>query len=254
MADDHPALQFDQILGRDAHRRELAEAGVDAVDRVTALDGVDALRESLGQVRLCVNFADLLQSGRIFIVSIAKGKIGDNASRLFGALITSSLSAAAMERSSLPASERRNFTLILDEAQNFLSDAVTSILSESRKFGLGLVLAHQYLDQLTPSLQAATLGNAGSTFAFRLSGEDAERAAIHFGNTSASTFIELPPFTTLVRPVAGTGFPFRLSLDPIHPTHSNQEKAIRAASRRRHYSRRTEIKNRLQRWSSGMVE
>lgn len=235
-------------------KRFRAEAIAPILNKLGQLVAIPALRESLGQMRLRVDFADILRSGRILIVSIPKGKLGDDASRLFGALITSSLSAAAMERASLREHECRNFTLVIDEAQNFLSDALASILSESRKFGLGLVLCHQFIDQAPPPLQAAILGNVGTTFAFRLSGEDAQRAALYFGNTSSAAFIELPPFTAMVRPLDGTGFPFRLTLSPLPHVPSPHVTELRAKSRMRHYARRDQVRERLHRWSQRMLE
>lgn len=233
-------------------KRFRAEAIAPILNKLGQLVAIPALRESLGQVRLSVDFADILRSGRVLIASIPKGRLGDDASRLFGALITSSLSAAAMERASLPEYERKPFTLIIDEAQNFLSDALATILSESRKFGLSLVLAHQFIEQAPPSLQAAILGNVGTTFAFRLSGEDSQLAALHFGNTSPAAFIELPPFTAMVRPLDGSGFPFRLTLSPVPHEPSSHVAELRAKSRRRHYARREQVRERLCRWSRTM--
>lgn len=235
-------------------KRFRAEAIAPILNKLGQLVAIPALRESLGQVRLRVDFADILRSGRILIVSIPKGKLGDDASRLFGALITSSLSAAAMQRGALPEHERRNFTLIIDEAQNFLSDAIATILSESRKFALSVCLAHQFLEQVPPQIQAAILGNVGTTFAFRLSGEDAQRASLHFGNTSSAAFIELPPFTAMVRPLDGTGFPFRLRLSPVSYEPATHVAELRAMSRRRHYARRDQVRERLRRWSQRVVE
>ena len=104
-----------------------------------------------------MDFRDVLDSGKILVVNLSKGKLGDDASRLMGALLTAFLGSIAVSRTDMPAEQRREFVLFIDEAQNFLSDALTSILSESRKYGLGLVLSHHFLDQLTPRLHAHLL-------------------------------------------------------------------------------------------------
>ncbi len=229
-------------------KRFRTEAIAPIQNKLGQLVAIPSVRQVLGQVRLRVNFADALQRGRILIVDLAKGRLGDDASRLLGALLTSVLSAAAMERAALAPEDRREFVLILDEAQCFLSDALASILSESRKFGLGLVLSHQYLAQLPLSAQAATLGNTGTAFAFRVSGEDGDKLATNFGSFSPTQFIELPPFTALVRPIDGAGYPFRLTIDqPLHPDVSRAE-TIRSRSRQRYYASRSQIDVKLHRW------
>ena len=229
-------------------KRFRTEAIAPIQNKLGQLVAIPSVRQVLGQVRLRVDFADVLQSGRILIINLAKGRLGDDASRLLGALITSVLSATAMERVLLPQEERRDFVLVLDEAQSFLSDTLASILSESRKFGLGLVLAHQYLAQLPPSVQAATLGNTGTTFAFRVSGEDADKLATNFGTFAPTQFIELPPFTALVRPIDGAGYPFRLTIEPVTVHESQYAGLIRARSRQRYHASRSVIEAKLKRW------
>jgi hypothetical protein len=229
-------------------KRFRTEAIAPIQNKLGQLVSIPAIRQVLGQVRLRVNFAEVLQNGRILIVNLAKGRLGDDASRLLGALLTSTLSAAATERASLPAHERRDFVLVMDEAQNFLSDTLASILSESRKFGLGLVLSHQYLAQLPPPIQAGALGNAGTVFAFRVSGEDGERLALNFGSFAPTRFVELPPFAALVRPIDGAGYPFRLTIDPPEAEFTGNRNAIVSRSRQRHCAPRAEVEAKLHRW------
>lgn len=229
-------------------KRFRTEAIAPIQNKLGQLVAIPGVRQVLGQVRLRVNFPEALQRGCILIVNLAKGRLGDDASRLLGALITSVISAAAMERAAMPTEERRDFVLLLDEAQSFLSDTLASILSESRKFGLGLVLAHQYLDQLPLPLQAATLGNTGTTFTFRVSGEDGNRLAMNFGSFSPTQFIELPPFTALVRPIDGAGYPFRLTIESPQPMEQTHADLIRAQSRQRYYAPRRTVEDKFHRW------
>jgi DNA helicase HerA-like ATPase len=139
--------------------------------------------------------------------------------------------------------------MLIDEAQSFLSDALVTTLSESRKFGLGMVLSHQFIAQLPPSVQSAVLGNVGTMCAFRVSGDDADVLAKHYGTLfSPSAFIEAQPFTALVRPVDGAGYPFRLLIEsPTVESRGFGERIIHR-SRQRYCSPRLEVENKLSRW------
>lgn len=230
-------------------KRFRQEAIAPIQNKLGQLVAVPQLRHIFGQVKLKVDFAGALREGRIVIVNLAKGAIGEDASRIVGSLVVSSVCAAAMQRGASINGDRGDFTLIIDEAQSFLSDALVTVLSESRKFGLGMVLSHQYLAQLPPSVQTAVLGNVGTTFAFRVSGEDADTLAKHYGTIfSASAFIEASPFTALVRPVDGAGYPFRLSVKPPTKQRHGFGERIAHRSRQRFSTPRLEIEDKLHRW------
>src|SRR2546422_1064883 len=102
-----------------------------------------------------------MESGRIFIANLAKGAIGIDPSNLIGSLLISEFQHAAMKRGSKGEALRRDFTLIIDEFQNFTTSAFASILSEARKFRLSLVLSHQFTSQLDPKIREAVFGNVG---------------------------------------------------------------------------------------------
>jgi hypothetical protein len=207
------------------------------------------LRDVFGQVCLKTNFRDILDSSRILIVNLSKGHLGDDASRLTGALIVAFLASQAMERSEMPPGERNDFTLVIDEAQNFLSDALGSILSESRKYGLGLMLSHQFLDQLSPPLQSAVLGNAGTLITFRVAADDAVRMASNFGdNFQPRQFVELEPFTAFFRALDEAAYPFRLSIAPPVEIQHRYRNSIVARCRDRYATSRIEVQKKLARW------
>ena len=115
-----------------------------------------------------------MDEGKVLIVNLAKGRLGEDATGLLGSLIVSSLGATAFSRLSGPLPPRR-FYVYLDEFHSVVTQSLENALSELRKTGLGLTLAHQYLDQLSESLQATVLGNAGSMVFFRLGAQDARR-------------------------------------------------------------------------------
>lgn len=229
-------------------RRFRAEAIAPVLNKLGQLVAFPPVRQSLGQVRMKVDVREILEQRKILVVNLAKGRLGEDASRLLGALLTALLSATAMERGDLP----RNappFTLVLDEAHSFLSDAMETILSEARKFGLRLVMAHQFLDQLSPRMRAAVLGNAGSVFAFRLSAEDARIIAENFGATfAAPQFVELPPYSAIFKGSHESGEAVRLSLASVSDRKSRYFTTIVARSRQRFYSLRKDVEEKLERW------
>ena len=122
----------------------------------------------------------VMDGGKILIVNLAKGKIGEDAAALLGAMLVSKISLAALSRADVPEDTRRDFYLYLDEFQNFTTLSFTSMLSELRKYRVNLILAHQYLAQLDLAIKSAVLGNAGTIISFRVGMEDAEIIAKEF--------------------------------------------------------------------------
>jgi len=230
-------------------RRYRMEAMSPVLNKLGQFVSNPALRVVLGQVRLKVDFRELMDAGKILILNLSKGHIGEDASRLLGALCVSFLAAQAMERVDTSLEERRPFTLFVDEAQNFLTDALASILSESRKYGLGMVLSHQYLDQLSPSLQSAVLGNVGTLMSFRVSAKDGEAMSREFGgNFPPQRFVEMPPYHAMLRPLDDPRFPFLLGIDPPELPVPGYRKAIVRRCRQQYFSPRREIEDKLGRW------
>jgi type IV secretion system coupling TraD/TrwB family protein len=129
-----------------------------------------------GQLRM----RTILDEGKIFLVNLSKGKIGEDSSSLLGGLLVTSLGLAAFSRANINEAKRRPFFVYIDEFQNFTTLALANMLSELRKFGVGAVLAHQYLHQLDPDIRHAVLGNAGTIISFRLGAEDAGFIAREF--------------------------------------------------------------------------
>ncbi len=129
-----------------------------------------------GRLRL----RSIMDDGKILLVNLAKGTIGEDSSSLFGGLLVTSLGLAAFSRADTNEQERQPFYIFIDEFQNFTTLALANMLSELRKFGISIVLAHQYLHQLDPDIRAAVLGNAGTIISFRLGAKDAGFIAREF--------------------------------------------------------------------------
>lgn len=137
------------------------------------------IRNILGQSRSTINMREIMDTGKIFIVNLSKGKMGEDNSALLGAMIISRLQLAAMSRVDIPEDKRRDFFMYVDEFQNFATDSFASILSEARKYHLSLTLAHQYIGQLVTNdgntkVRDAVFGNVGTIITFRVGAADGE--------------------------------------------------------------------------------
>ena len=114
-----------------------------------------------------------MDEGKILLVNLAKGQIGEDAAGLLGGMITTTIGLAAFSRQDIPEEDRKDFFLYLDEFQNFTTKSMANMTSELRKYKVGMVLAHQYLTQLDMGIRDAVLGNAGTLITFRLGAKDA---------------------------------------------------------------------------------
>jgi type IV secretory pathway TraG/TraD family ATPase VirD4 len=138
------------------------------------------LRNIFAQKKSVINFRKVMDKGKILIVNLAKGKIGEDMCALVGSLFTTSFELSALSRSDIPEENRKPFYLYIDEVQSFITQSFANMLSESRKYRLGLILAHQYLEQLDESIRHSLFGNAGTLITFRLGQEDAHIMAREF--------------------------------------------------------------------------
>jgi uncharacterized protein DUF87 len=136
---------------------------------------------------------ELMDRAKVLIVNLAKGRIGEAPAMLFGGLLVSSLGLAGLSRSDMPEEERRDFYLYLDEFQTFTTLAVANMLAELRKYGVGLVLANQFLDQIPPEVRSAALGNIATLIVFRVGAVDAARLAKELGTPAEVEDLTLLP-------------------------------------------------------------
>ncbi len=149
----------------------------------------------LSQPKSSFDLRKIMDEGKILLVNLSKGKIGEDATTLLGSLLVTSLGLAAFKRAEVPEESRRDFFIYLDEFQSFTTLSLANMLSELRKYRVGMVLAHQYLSQLDPQIRDAILGNAGTIISFRLGLSDAEVLEKEFYPTfSAGDLIRLPNY------------------------------------------------------------
>ncbi|MEI6729561.1 MAG: type IV secretion system DNA-binding domain-containing protein [bacterium] len=154
------------------------EAIAPITNKIGQFFSTSLVRNILGQQRSTINVREIMDSKKILIINLSKGKIGEENANLLGAMFVSKFQLAAMGRIDMPESERNDFYLYVDEFQNFTTESFTTILSEARKYRLCLTLAHQYISQLDrpddEHIKKAIFGNIGSTICFRLGAEDSE--------------------------------------------------------------------------------
>lgn len=139
------------------------------------------MRNIIGQNRSGIDFNDIMNNGKILLVNLSKGRIGEMNSALLGLIVTAKLQMAAFKRAEERNEEsRRDFYLYMDEFQSFTTDSIATILAEARKYRLNLILAHQFIGQLTEKIRDAVFGNAGSVVSFRVGPEDAKFLVKYF--------------------------------------------------------------------------
>ncbi|HVY67910.1 MAG TPA: TraM recognition domain-containing protein [Patescibacteria group bacterium] len=151
-------------------------------------------RNIIGQTKNSLHFEELLAQEKILLVNLSKGKIGELNARFLGLILISKLQAAVLKRAYLAPGSFPPFYLYVDEFQNLTTDTFAGMLSESRKYGLGVHLTNQYFAQLPESLRTAVLGNVGSMIAFQLGIEDAETLAKEFAPFSKADLVNLEKY------------------------------------------------------------
>ena len=150
------------------------------------------IRNIIGQTKSGFDFRKVMDEGRILLCNLSKGKLGDLNAQLLGMIMVSKIQMSAMSRVDTPEEERRDFYMYVDEFQNFVTESFASILSEARKYRLGLIIAHQYISQITKmsgggkgshedtTIRDAVFGNVGSMMCFKIGSQDAETMAKEF--------------------------------------------------------------------------
>jgi type IV secretory pathway TraG/TraD family ATPase VirD4 len=162
------------------HYRQKADSVAPIQNKIGALLADPTLYRILVNPKSDIRVRSLMDEGGVLLVNLSKGQLGEDSAHILGGLLVSTLGLAAFSRADAPPETRRPFFLYLDEFQNFTTLMLANLMSELRKFGVGLVLAHQYLNQLEPDVRHAVLGNAGTLISFRVGPEDAPMLAKEF--------------------------------------------------------------------------
>jgi len=217
------------------------------------------MRNIVGQVNSSIDLREIMDEGKIIIMNLSKGRIGEDNSALLGAMMITKIQLAAMSRVDIPEEDRKDFYLYIDEFQNFSTESFANILSEARKYRLNLIMAHQYIEQLEDTVKAAVFGNVGTLVTFRAGAADAEELVKEF----TPTFIEedivnLPKYEMylklMIDGITSTPFSAR-GLKPLTEKDetNNIDKVIRS-SREKYANDREVVEEKIMRWHEDEYE
>jgi len=216
------------------------------------------IRHIVGQPKSTIDMRETMDKGKILIVNLSKGRIGEDVMRLLGGMVITKIQLAAMGRVEIPEEDRKDFYLYVDEFQNFATESFANILSEARKYRLNLILAHQYINQLifdgNTKVRDAIFGNIGTLVSFRVGAEDAEALEKEFDPIFLmNDLVNLSKYNIylklMIDGIAGDAFS-AATLPPtdISETANNMEKVINV-SRERYSCSKSEIEEKIARWS-----
>ncbi len=241
-----------QEYARYTQRYEV-EATAAIQNKVGQFISAPLIRNIIGQIQSTIDMRKIMDEKKILIMNLSKGRIGEDNSRLLGALMITKLQLAAMSRVDIPEEERKDFFLYIDEFQNFATESFVSILSEARKYRLSLILGHQYITQMDETVRDAVFGNVGTIVAFRVGAEDAEFLEKEFmPEFTVQDLVNLTKYHIYLRLMIDgiAGRPFSaLTLPPwFKPEVSNRDKII-TSSRERYGTHREKVEEKIARWA-----
>ena len=171
---DTVVLQFWNVEFASWNDKFQAEAIAPVLNKVGAFTANPIIRNIIGQPKSTFNIRQIMDEGKILIVNLSKGLIGEDNASILGSFLVTKIQLAAMSRSDIPnIADRRPFYLYVDEFQNFATDSFATILSEARKYALNLTVANQYISQMNETVRDAVFGNVGTMISFRVSADDA---------------------------------------------------------------------------------
>jgi len=234
--------------------RQRIEAISPILNKVGQFLSSPIIRNILGQPKSAIDLRFAMDKGKIVIVNLSKGKIGEDTSSLLGAMIITKFQLDAMSRANIPEKDRKDFYLYVDEFQNFATDSFATILSEARKYRLNLTMANQYIAQMPEEVRDAVFGNVGSMVSFQVGFDDAEYISGQFGEeVLPNDLVSLSKYTAYSRLLID-GMPSKtFSLDTLpppdlEPDEGRRDKVIRLA-RERYSTDRAVVEDKIRRWS-----
>lgn len=215
------------------------------------------IRNIVGQTQSSFDIRNVMDTQKILILNLSKGRIGEDNSALLGAMMITKIQLAAMGRVDMEEELRRDFYLYVDEFQNFSTESFANILSEARKYRLNLILANQYVEQIIETVRNAIFGNVGTIISFRVGAMDAEFLEKEFAPVFVQNdIVNLPKYNIylklMIDGIAGDAFSAKV-LPPIYigDTEENEQKII-AVSRERYASSKEEVEEKISRWAGIM--
>lgn len=190
---------------------------------------ITQLRNIVGPKESALDIANIMNTGKVLICNLSKGKLGEDASSLLGSMIVNAIQLAALNRAAIPEQERLPFYVYVDEMHSFVSLAFANILSEARKYKLSLFLTHQYLEQLSEEIRSAIFGNVGTMITFQVGAADARYLAKEFYPPfDESDLLSLPQYSMYIKMMINgtTSKPFSATTLPLSDMKCNCKEAV----------------------------
>jgi len=204
----------------------------------------DYIRPIIGQTKSSFNFRQAMDNKKILLVNLSKGRIGDINAGLLGMIVVGKILMSALSRVDISEKDRVDFNLYIDEFQNFTTDSISTILSEARKYRLNLVIAHQFLAQLTDPIRDSVFGNVGSIISFRIGATDAETFVKQFSPVfSEKDLINIDNYNAYVKLLIGgqPSIPFNIKTLPSDTPNNERGEMIINISRQKYGSLRSKV-------------
>jgi hypothetical protein len=213
------------------------------------------IRNMIGQPKSSFNIREMMDQGKIFIINLSKGRIGESNANLLGGMLITKIYLAALSRADVPDRILKtlpNFYLFVDEFQSFANESFADILSEARKYKLNLTIAHQYIEQMEEEVRAAVFGNVGTMIVFRVGAYDAEVLEKEFSPVfTAEDIVNLGIFQIYLKLMIDgiSSQPFSATTMPpiAKPEHSSAQKVIEM-SRQQFALKRLEVERKIEEW------
>ena len=226
------------------------EAIIPLVNKLSQFLSNPLLRNIFGQKENKVDLEKIINEQKILLISLSKGKLGEENSSFFGSMFITKLYQAGMARTAMPPEERKDFYLYIDEFQNLITTTFENLFTESRKYGLAITVAHQYMAQLLPQVMATVLGNIGTIVVFRIGGDDAVKLAPEMAPVfAAEDMINLGTREFYIKmTIDGETFdPFSAETLKVFPTaHESLKKEIIKQSREKYALSLKEVKGKIE--------
>ena len=211
------------------------------------------MRNIVGQTESALDMRKIMDENKILLMNLSKGRIGEDNSALLGAMMITKIQMAAMSRVNIEEKDRNDFYLYIDEFQNFSTDSFANILSEARKYRLCLIMAHQYIEQLTDTVKAAVFGNVGTMIVFRVGATDAEELVKEFTPVfTEEDIVNLPKYEMylklMIDGISSDPFSAR-GLPPLATElRTNNESKVIAYTREHYAASKSEVEARILKW------
>tara|TARA_Y100000310_G_scaffold175693_2_gene175801 strand:- start:10019 stop:12697 length:2679 start_codon:yes stop_codon:yes gene_type:complete len=233
-------------------------------NKIGQLLSTPLIRNIVGQVKSRLDVRHAMDTGKIILVNLSKGKLGEDTSAFIGSMLVTKFQIDAMSRADIPEEERRDFYLYVDEFQNFATESFATILSEARKYRLNLTMANQYVAQLligdnNTKLRDAVFGNVGTLISFQVGSDDAEVLSLQFEETvMPKDILSLPKYHAYSRLMVDgmTNLPFSVSTlpPPKFEQDAGRTEVIRKLSRERYAEKREIVEDKVNRWAAQAAE